>query len=177
VRLRRSLVALLTSAVLVAGATAGAQEASAYVPPPPVSSAEATIGYALFTLLNQERAANRLPALRSNPYLRSSARYHDVKMAGANQMAHQVYGEPSLGARVSASRYNWAAVGENIAWNSDMTTNGAAYVQKAMYNEKAPNNLHRVNMLSRTFRDVGVDVYLDRVHHKMWITFDFGVWR
>jgi uncharacterized protein YkwD len=43
-----------------------------------------------------------------------------------------------------------------------------------MYNEKAPNNGHRLNILSSKFRQVGVDVYLDRTHHKVWLTTDFG---
>ena len=44
-----------------------------------------------------------------------------------------------------------------------------------MYNEVPPNDGHRVNILSHTFRQVGIDVYYDARHHKLWFTQDFGV--
>jgi len=44
-----------------------------------------------------------------------------------------------------------------------------------MYNEVAPYNGHRLNILSRTYRDVGVYIYMDGTHHKMWLTVDFGL--
>jgi hypothetical protein len=55
-----------------------------------------------------------------------------------------------------------------------MTQDGALAVQKMMYNEVAPNNGHRLNILNRHFVNVGVDVYLDSTHHKLWMTVDFG---
>jgi hypothetical protein len=44
-----------------------------------------------------------------------------------------------------------------------------------MYNEVAPNDAHRVNILSTTYREVGIDIYMDNVHHKLWMTQDFGL--
>jgi uncharacterized protein YkwD len=43
-----------------------------------------------------------------------------------------------------------------------------------MFRERPPNDGHRLNILSRTFRNVGIDVYFDNAHHKMWFTQDFG---
>ena len=47
-------------------------------------------------------------------------------------------------------------------------------LEKQMYHEVAPNDGHRVNILSRTFTQVGIDVYYDARHHKIWFTQDFG---
>jgi uncharacterized protein YkwD len=43
-----------------------------------------------------------------------------------------------------------------------------------MYNETPPNDGHRLNILNTHYRNVGVDVYFDKVHHKLWLTTDFG---
>ena len=55
-----------------------------------------------------------------------------------------------------------------------MTRPGLRYLQAEMFHEKAPNNGHRLNILDRSFRNVGIDVYFDHKHHKMWFTQDFG---
>jgi uncharacterized protein YkwD len=55
-----------------------------------------------------------------------------------------------------------------------MTSGGVLLLQRLMYNERPPENGHRVNILNRHFRDVGIDIYMDRVHHKVWMTTDFG---
>ena len=44
-----------------------------------------------------------------------------------------------------------------------------------MYNEVAPYDGHRLNILNRHYRDVGIDIYMDAAHHKMWLTQDFGL--
>jgi uncharacterized protein YkwD len=43
-----------------------------------------------------------------------------------------------------------------------------------MYNEVAPNNGHRLNILSTRFKDVGIDVVIDTTHGKLWLTEDFA---
>jgi uncharacterized protein YkwD len=65
-------------------------------------------------------------------------------------------------------------VGENIAFNTDRTWRGAQYVENLMYNEVAPNNGHRLNILNTGYTYVGVTVWMDNTHGKMWITVDFG---
>ena len=66
------------------------------------------------------------------------------------------------------------SAGENIGWNSDQTLSGVRYLEREMYREKAPENGHRLNILDHSFRDVGIDVYFDKTHNKMWFTQDFG---
>jgi uncharacterized protein YkwD len=55
-----------------------------------------------------------------------------------------------------------------------MNTGGVRRLETLMYHEKAPNDGHRRNILNSHFRNVGVDVYIDRAHHKVWLTTDFG---
>jgi hypothetical protein len=116
----------------------------------PRTSTEASIQKAVLGLINTERRA------------------------ATNTMSHQVRGEAALSRRVSAVGYNWSRVGENIAWNSKLTRSGVLTLQKLMYNERAPYDGHRRNILNGAFRDVGVDVYFDTAHHKVWLTTDFG---
>ncbi|HEY3750595.1 MAG TPA: CAP domain-containing protein, partial [Pseudonocardiaceae bacterium] len=103
-----------------------------------------------------------------------SARRHNVTMARYNTMSHQLPGEPYFGTRMTNAGYTWSWAGENIGWNSAMNTRGVVTLEKLMYNETAPNNSHRLNILNWHFRNVGVDVYLDKVHHKAWLTTDYG---
>ena len=138
------------------------------------TTTERSISTAVTSLLNSERHAHHLKALTSNVHLVSSARGHNLAMARTNSMAHQVRGESALGRRIDRAGYHWTWNGENIGYNSKMTKAGVLTLEKAMYNERAPFNGHRLNILNKHFRHVGVDVYLDRAHHKVWLTVDFG---
>jgi len=124
--------------------------------------------------LNAERAANGLPALKLNAQLVSSAHTHNLAMAKANTLSHQLPGEAGLGARITAAGYRWTAAGENIAYNGNRSQAGMIAMQKAMYNETPPNDGHRRNILSTSFTEVGVDVIDDSVHGKAWLVTDFG---
>jgi uncharacterized protein YkwD len=95
-------------------------------------------------------------------------------MAAANQLSHQLPGEPDLGARETNAGVQWSAAGENIGWSSEMTVDGALGLEASMLAETPPNDGHRRNILSSTFTDVGVDVYLDQAHGRLWLTEDFA---
>ena len=90
--------------------------------------------------LNAERARHGLAALKLNGKLTSAAHAHNLAMAKANKLSHQLSGEAALGSRVSVGGYRWSAVGENVAYNSDRSQSGALAVQKAMYNEEPPDD-------------------------------------
>lgn len=167
--MKSKLLALL--AVALVAMVAFAPTASAL---PTRTATEARYGAAVLATLNAERRAHGLPALRLNAQLMLSARQHDVTMARYNLLSHQLPGEPYFGTRITRAGYRWVAAGENIAWNSAMSQAGVVALEQAMYNERPPYDGHRLNILSRTFRDVGVDVYLDYAHHKVWLTTDFG---
>jgi len=159
------LTMLVTSAI-------GAGPASATTPT--VTTAN-QIAMKVFALLNYERYLHHLAPLHMDARLNYGAQKHNWMMAKYNTMSHQLPGEASLGARIDAQGYYWRACGENVAWNSDWTLAGAYYLEQLMYNEVAPYNGHRLNILSTTTRDIGVNVYMDAAHHKMWLSEDFGL--
>jgi uncharacterized protein YkwD len=150
--------------------------------PPSKTTTQSTSGYttrsdwanAVLDELNAERARHDLTALKMNSDLVSAAHKHNLAMAKANTLSHQLEGEAALGSRVSAAGYRWSAVGENVAYNGRRSEDGVLAVQKAMYNETPPNDGHRKNILSKTYVDVGIDVISDSVHDKVWLVTDFG---
>jgi uncharacterized protein YkwD len=169
----RALLAVTLTVLMAIAATCAARPASAATTPAQTGT-ERTIAVAVQTVLNAERAAHHLPRLSLNHNLNMSARRHDVTMARYNTMSHQLPGEPFFATRMQQAGYHWTYAGENIAWNSSMTLAGVIALQKIMYNERPPNDGHRLNILSSHYREVGIDVYLDRRHHKVWMTTDFG---
>ncbi|MEP7180232.1 MAG: CAP domain-containing protein [Pseudonocardiales bacterium] len=144
-------------------------------PPPVAAPSVAAMATEMLRMINAERAAHgRLP-LRNNSLLIRSAHGHNLHMAAANSMSHLIPGELGFLPRLLQAGYHPSYAAENIAWNSNRTLQGVLYLQTIMYNEVPPNDAHRVNMLNATYRDVGVDVYQDTAHHKVWVTQDFGL--
>lgn len=168
-----ALLAALAAIALLLSLTAFAAPASAAARTQRTAT-ELDYGRAVLSLLNAERRAHHLPALRADHRLRLSARWHNLAMARSNQLSHQLPGEADFTRRIDKAGYHWSMAGENIAWNSVMTKRGVLTLEKLMYGERPPNDGHRQNILSRGYRNVGVDVYIDRTHHKVWLTTDFG---
>ena len=138
------------------------------------TAAETSAAASVLRLLNAERAANHLPALGSSPGLISSARLHNLTMATADLLSHQLPGEAVFSTRIARAGVAWYSAAENIGWTTDRSTTGANGLQLSMYNEKAPNDGHRLNILSRSLRYVGIDVLIDARTGKLWLTEDFA---
>jgi uncharacterized protein YkwD len=170
-RLRRVLLCIALFASLAAGSVVAAPASSAAVP---TQSHADIIGDQVLRLLNSERALYRLAPVRPNSSLKRAARAHNIAMANRNSMSHQLPGELSLGTRISSTGYHWRAAGENLGFNTDWSLGGALLLQRMMFGEKPPNDGHRRNILNATYRDVGLDVYVDARHHKIWLTEEFG---
>jgi uncharacterized protein YkwD len=139
-----------------------------------MTTLEASWSGAVFTMINSERAAHGLRPLVRVWNLNSSGRTHNRWMQKYNTMSHQLPGEPWLGKRETNAGYYWTYCGENIGWNSSISLSGVKALQSMMYNEKAPYDGHRLNILSTHFANVGVDVLIDYTNHKVWLTTDFG---
>ncbi|HZC69741.1 MAG TPA: CAP domain-containing protein [Jatrophihabitans sp.] len=157
---------------LAVGVTAGAAPAGASVPAR--TKLERSISRTIHKMINEERTAHGLAPVRMSPKLQLAARRHNLHMAHDNTMSHQLPGEPYFGRRILNAGYRWSYAGENIAWNSDMTRSGVKLLERLMYHEKAPYNDHRLNILSRHYKGVGVDVYMDKSNNKVWLTTDFA---
>jgi uncharacterized protein YkwD len=138
------------------------------------TSAETAAATSVLRMLNAERAAYHLPALASSPALISGARLHNVTMAQANLLSHQLPGEAVFSTRIAQAGVAWHSAAENVGWTTDRTTTGANGLQNSMYHEVAPNDGHRRNILSTSVRFVGVDVLIDARTGKLWLTEDFA---
>ena len=139
-----------------------------------MTTTEASWSNSVFAMINSERKAHGVRALVRSGNLNSSGRTHNRWMQKYNEMSHQLPGEPWLGKRETNAGYSWSSCGENIAWNSSVSLSGVKMLQSMMYNEKAPYDAHRQNILDPGFANVGVDVLIDGTHHKVWLTTDFG---
>lgn len=130
----------------------------------------------LFDKINSERAANGLPALRRDSRLDASAHQHNLAMAKANTLSHQLPGEPNAGQRMSAQGVVWTQSGENAGMSGELANSGitaASKANEAMMNE-GPGGGHYDNLMGTAFDHVGVSVVYDPFNHKMWITEDFA---
>ncbi|HEX3336076.1 MAG TPA: CAP domain-containing protein [Jatrophihabitans sp.] len=163
-------VLALAAALLVAPQLAASASAITYN-----SVTASTFAARMLSLMNSERRNLGRAPLRSNKLLIQSAHQHNLAMASANTMSHQLPREANFAVRISRTGYRWYWAGENIGWNSDMSLTGLFALQVEMFNERPPGEVgHRLNILNRNFRDVGIDVYFDLRHHKVWFTQDFG---
>jgi uncharacterized protein YkwD len=167
-------VAVAASVVLMPALSSPAAAATTSVQHRTSASALHRYEVHMVKLLNKERRAHGEKAIHMNKKLTLSAHRHNLTMAKADLMSHQLPGEAFFADRITRTGYNWQAAGENIGWNSNLSNAAIMSLERQMYREKAPNNGHRLNILDKSFSQVGIDVYYDATHHKLWFTQDFG---
>jgi uncharacterized protein YkwD len=150
--------------------------------PKPVKTAPApgsSVVNQLLAQINQLRADHGLPPYTLLGGLESSAHKHNLKMMGTCGMSHQCPGEASLGDRISAEGVHWTSCGENIGYSGPHPDTTAALISAAeglttaMYNEKPPDDGHRLNLLSSSFHHIGIDV-VRASNGTVWLTQDFS---
>jgi uncharacterized protein YkwD len=164
----------------VAAAPVGSANPSIGTPPPQSgqsihgrqSGGTQNMVQAVYLAINRARTAQHLAALGWDGRLQQSAHAHNRAMAGANTLSHQVGAEPSLGSRESSAGVQWTYAAENIGWTTDRTLAGVLDIEARMLAENPPNDAHRRNILARQAQAVGVDVYFDAVHGRLWLTED-----
>jgi uncharacterized YkwD family protein len=102
----------------------------------------------VIVLINQERAAEGLPALSSQSQLTSAARIHSEDMACNDYFSHN---SPTTGSpfdRINDQGYSFSSAGENIA---------AGYVSPASTVETWMNSPgHRDNILNADYVHIGI---------------------
>jgi uncharacterized protein YkwD len=166
----------------VAAAPAGSARPAASTPSPPAgqsirarqSSGAQSLVQAVYQAINQARTAQHLAPLGWDARLQQSAHTHNRAMAGANTLSHQVGAEPSLGNRESSAGVEWTYAAENIGWTTDRTLAGVLDIEARMLAESPPNDAHRRNIMARQAQTVGIDVYFDAAHGRLWLTEDFA---
>ena len=140
---------------------------------PPLPDA-AQVAQAVFDSINASRHDAGLRPLKWSSRLHDSAHQHNLAMAHANTLSHQLPGEDSLGDRETAAGVTWWWAAENVALSGSLTTQSALGLETGMANEQAPNDGHRENILAGNADVVGVDVLFDTAHHRLWLTEDFA---
>lgn len=146
------------------------------------SSAPATdstdLAQQVLAQINAARKSAGVPALTMSTGLVRSAAAHDKVMSGGCGLSHQCPGEADLGKRISAQGVTWTAAGENIGQGGPEPATGEAIVSMAkqltadMLAETPPNDGHRKNILSTSFKHVGIALYRDS-KGTVWMTQDF----
>ena len=175
-----ALTALVTALALAGpaqGHRAHAARACAHADELPAQITTAQARAAVLCLLNRERAAHGLRALRGNARLRHAAQGHSRDMARRHYFEHDTPDGRTMVDRVRAAGYlhsgrSWT-VGENIAWGSGPFATPAHVVDMWMH---SPG--HRANILRRAYREIGIgivrDTPVDGVGEGATYTTDFG---
>ena len=102
-----------------------------------------------FQLLNADRAANGLPALKLNMDLVRLAEKYGQDMINRNYFSHYNPEGQSPFDRMQQAGITYSYAGENLAINSNVTA-----AEKAFMNSSG----HRANILNTNFTEVGVGV-------------------
>lgn len=95
-------------------------------------------------------------------------------MASANELAFRIGDEPALGVRQANQGVLGSYAAENVASTQATGLAGALAAQQQMLSEQPPDDSRRQNLLSPAVNAVGIDVLLDPVNSRMWITQDFA---
>jgi uncharacterized protein YkwD len=132
---------------------------------------KAKVSTATLCLINRERIARRLRALRPHGALNLAAHRHSTDMAIRNYFAHDTKGGGAFTSRIMAARYvrpnmRWS-VGENLAWGTGQLATPAAIVEAWM---RSPG--HRANILKGTYAEIGIGIATSGA--KIIYTTDFG---
>jgi uncharacterized protein YkwD len=133
----------------------------------PAQATMSALEQAVVDLTNQAREQNGLPPLQASPALVAMAQLQSNNMAQLNEMAHVLPGvaEPTLQSRAEAAGYNYAWLGENIAFNyPDATSVVTAWMN-------SPE--HRANILNPNYTDIGVGFAWNSLG-QAYATEDFG---
>ncbi|SEL72943.1 CAP domain-containing protein [Streptacidiphilus jiangxiensis] len=118
----------------------------------------------VLAVINQARAQAGLPAYTLTDGLTRSAGAHNAVMMGGCGLSHQCPGEADLGTRITDAGVQWGACGENIGEGGPQADTDAAIASMAvgltrsMLAEQPPDDGHRRNILSSSFRHIGIVV-------------------
>jgi uncharacterized protein YkwD len=152
-----AVLAALLVLLLVAAPSASAAGACSAAHASPSKASKRALVRATLCVLNAHRSRHHLRPLRLNRRLSAAARGHSRAMAQRSFFSHTSLNGASFVTRIRRSGYlrgarSWA-VGENIAYGSGRRGTPAA-IGRAWMNSPG----HRANILSRSFRAVGIGI-------------------
>ena len=120
----------------------------------------AQVRAAITCLVNAERVARGLPALRTTAVLRDSAVRHSVDMVRRGYFSHVTPTGVDVRARLSRAGVHAPIVGENIGWGLGDQDTPAGLVAAWMHSPS-----HRANILRRRFTRTGIGIVLGSPDH------------
>lgn len=145
------------------GATSGVTSSNAA--PSTQRAGRAKLERQVLRITNKKRKAHGCSPLRANTKLRKAARKHSARMAKAQNLSHQLPGEPRLSRRVEKVGYrNWTALAENIAYGQPTA--------RDVMSDWMGSSGHRRNILDCRLQHLGVGVVIG--DGATWWTQDFG---
>ncbi len=175
---RRTSLASPTPTTSPSGASPTPTPSRVASPGPADDSAQSAAAEVL-AVINQARAQAGLPAYTLSAGLDAGSRAHTLVMAGGCGLSHQCPGEAAVGVRLTQAGVVWSSFGENVGEGGPEADTAAAIAQLAvaltqdMLNEQPPDDGHRLNILSSSFRYVGISV-LRAASGSVWMTQDFS---
>jgi len=149
-RLRRLVAVPALALAVVAPATADAATCRG-ASSSPQRLGESGVRHATLCLLNQQRRAHGLRALRADGGLAKAALGHSKDMVAHRYFAHESRSGAAFTARMPRSRFH--ILGENIGWGSGRFATPRSMVEAWMHSAG-----HRANILQRRYRAIGIGV-------------------
>jgi uncharacterized protein YkwD len=145
-------------------------------PTKPAASDDSVIQQVL-SHINAARADEGLPAYTLNSGLSKAAGLHTALMIDGCGMSHRCPGEADLGDRFTAQGVSWSSAGENVGYGSaggstSAIVGAANGLTDSMLAEVPPEDGHRRNLLSKSFKRIGLSVVRDG-KGLVWMTQDF----
>jgi uncharacterized protein YkwD len=161
-----AVLAVVAAAVLASfaiasrpGADAGRGEESACkgADKPSVGLSAPQVRKAFRCLVNERRRARDAAPVADSQALQEAAQFHTRKMVKKGCLAHRCGNEPNLEQRVRRSGYLAGA----SRWQYSENT-GCGLSAEAMVANWMASQFHRVNVLEKNYRDVGIGVVRKR---------------
>lgn len=159
--LATAVAALLTAIATAAGERGVPRGESSACSQADQPAAEATLKElrrSVRCLINEERAIRGQDAVTRQGDLQQVAQHHSKRMAATDCLAHRCEGEAKLENRIRRAGYFRGAE----RWEYAEST-GCGLSAEAMVTSWLQSDYHRVNLLERSFEDIGVGVVQKRV--------------
>lgn len=109
---------------------------------------------------NAERKKAERKPLVASPQLMAAARGHAANMAKQGKLEHTL-DDKGFEDRAKEAGYQFAALGENIAWNDE--------TPKAVVETWMGSQLHKENILNEEFTEIGVAVAKNAKGERYWV--------
>ena len=156
-RIRQFVCSSLLALTAVGAAPAIANAACSGADSSPAAVGAGKANRATLCLLNRERRAHGLRALRSNSKLARAARGHARDMVAQHYFSHDSRSGASFSTRIKRTGWTRArrsyTMGENIGWGGGSLSTPRAMVQAWMNSAG-----HRDNILARSFKQIGIGI-------------------